>query len=72
MRCSGLPTTCIGLKPNPHAPIVHGFEALLFGEILKPLAAGLGPLGEVALDAVARRAFAVEAAGEDSGMKPAR
>jgi len=32
-------------------------NALLFREILKPLAAGLGPLGEVALGAVADEVF---------------
>jgi hypothetical protein len=30
-------------------------DALLFRAILKPLAAGLGPVGETALDAVADR-----------------
>jgi hypothetical protein len=30
-------------------------SAVLFREILKPLAAGLGPVGEVALDTVADR-----------------
>jgi hypothetical protein len=32
-------------------------NAVLFREILKPLAAGLGPVGETAVDAVADRVF---------------
>jgi len=32
-------------------------NAVLFRDILKPLAAGLGPLGETAVDAVADRVF---------------
>jgi hypothetical protein len=33
-------------------------SAVLFREILKPLAAGLGPVGEIALGAVADELFA--------------
>jgi hypothetical protein len=33
-------------------------DAVVFREILKPLAAGLGPVGETAVDAVADRLFA--------------
>lgn len=33
-------------------------EAIVFREVLKPLAAGLGPVGEVALDSVADKLFA--------------
>ncbi len=33
-------------------------DAVIFREILKPLAAGLGPVGETAVDALADRVFA--------------
>jgi hypothetical protein len=55
-------TGAIGL---PSAPPIHFSEdeprdlaaAILFREILKPLANGLGPVGEIALGAVADELF---------------
>jgi len=53
MRCSGSPTTCIAADPRAaEADIARDLaSAMLFREILKPLAAGLGPVGEMALSA---------------------
>lgn len=39
-------------------PELQAIEAIVFREILKPLAAGLGPVGEVAVGSVADALFA--------------
>lgn len=62
MRCSGSPTTCTA--PEPTAPVVRTLEAMIFSEILRPLAARLGPAGQLALDATAQRIF-VEQRGRE-------
>jgi hypothetical protein len=60
MRCCASPTTSTAADPRAEdrralaqadARAVMG--AVLFREILKPLAQGLGPVGEIALGAVA-------------------
>jgi hypothetical protein len=57
MRCCGSPTISTAAEdasaPQPRDVVA----ALLFREILKPLAAGLGPVGEVALEEVADGLF---------------
>ena len=59
MRCCGSPTTSTAAEPpavpapRPQAVV----EVLLFREVLKPLASGLGPVGELALDEVADGLF---------------
>jgi hypothetical protein len=59
MRCCGSPTTSIAADPRAAeertARDVAG--AVLFREIMKPLAQGLGPLAEVALGGVADALF---------------
>jgi hypothetical protein len=56
MKCCASPTTSTAAEPLP-APVVQTVEALLFSEVLKPLAAGLGPLGEEFTAIVAERTF---------------
>jgi len=59
MRCCGSPTTSIAAEPLPApAPRVQDvLSAVLFREILKPLAAGLGPVGEIVIGEVADTLF---------------
>lgn len=54
MKCSASPTTCTAAE-DARAAATHAVQAILFREILKPLAANLGPLAEVALGPVADR-----------------
>ena len=56
MRCCGSPTTSIAAEPRP-VRAQDVLDAVLFREILKPLAQGLGPLAEIALGAVADELF---------------
>lgn len=56
MRCSASPTTCTAPEQTRAAArdaAARVVTALLFREALKPLAAGLGPVAETALGAVA-------------------
>lgn len=65
MRCSASPTTSIAaerVQPDERASAQNVVNAILFREILKPLAHGLGPVGETALSSVADALF----------VKPAR
>ena len=55
MRCCGSPTTSTAAEPPASARDLA--SAVLFREILKPLAQGLGPVGEIALGAVADSLF---------------
>ena len=55
MRCCGSPTISIAADRVVNARDVA--SAVLFREILKPLARGLGPVGEIALGAVADSLF---------------
>ena len=50
MRCNASPTTSTAADL---APVVRTVEAIVFREILKPLAAGLGPLAEIATAPIA-------------------
>jgi hypothetical protein len=54
MRCSVSPT--ISTAPDKLLA-ARCAEALLFAQVLAPLAAGLGPVGELTLTAVAQRLF---------------
>jgi hypothetical protein len=56
MRCCGSPTISIAAEPRP-VRAQDVLDAMLFREILKPLARGLGPLAEIALGAVADELF---------------
>lgn len=54
-----LPTVSAAEGPQqPRAIATQTLEAIVFREVLKPLAAGLGPVGEVALGTVADSLFA--------------
>ena len=59
MRCCASPTTSIAADPREQQQrsARDVMSAVLFREILKPLAAGLGPVGEIALGAVADELF---------------
>jgi hypothetical protein len=55
MKCSGSQTICTA--PEPQTRVVGVFEALLFEQVLEPLAKPLGPLGEVAIASAVERLF---------------
>jgi hypothetical protein len=59
MRCCASPTTSIAADPREKQQQTARdvMSAVLFREILKPLATGLGPVGEIALGAVADELF---------------
>jgi hypothetical protein len=59
MRCCASPPTSIAADPRDVAQrsARDVMNAVLFREILKPLARGLGPVGEIALGAVADEVF---------------
>jgi hypothetical protein len=54
MRCNA---TCVATDTEERRAAASALEAIVFREILKPLAAGLGPVGESALGAVADKLF---------------
>ena len=56
MRCSGSLTTCTAAERTP----VRAFEAVLFAQVMRPLARSLGDVGELALGVVTQRLFAPE------------
>ena len=59
MKCCALPTISTAAEPGAvPAPSPRDVtNALLFGEILKPLTTALGPVGEVALSSVVDELF---------------
>jgi hypothetical protein len=59
MRCCESPTISIAAEPVAGGTLSarEVMNAILFREILKPLAAALGPVGEVALGTVADELF---------------
>jgi hypothetical protein len=57
MKCSGSPTTCTAAERDPRAAAADALSAIVFREVLKPLANGLGPVGETAIAAVADTLF---------------
>lgn len=59
MNSSGMPVTGVAVGASDTRTAATGaLEAIAFREILKPLAAGLGPVGDVALGSVADSLFA--------------
>jgi hypothetical protein len=61
MRCCGSQTTSSAADPRiaeQRAAAEQIAESLIFREILKPLAQGLGPVGEIAAGNVADALFA--------------
>jgi hypothetical protein len=57
-QCSGVQVPCVAAQPDASKLATNAIEAVVFREILKPLAEGLGPVGETALDSVADSLFA--------------
>ncbi len=62
MRCCASPTTSTAANGGAPALAAAGFaanaiQAVLFSEILKPLSAALGPVGDVALAAATQGLF---------------
>ena len=58
MKCCGSPTAAIAASPPDAAHVAQStLQAVLFSEILKPLAKGLGPVGDIAVDSVAQQLF---------------
>jgi len=71
MRCNASPTTCsaVSALESPPSGIPRAgidrttqgeFEALLFAQALKPIAATMGLVGELVVDTAAQRLFAPE------------
>jgi hypothetical protein len=58
MRCCASPTTSTAADPRRDIAAQDVVNAVLFREILKPLAQGLGPVAEIALGSVADDLFA--------------
>jgi hypothetical protein len=61
MRCCALPTTSSAADPrvaDERRAAEQIAQAVLFREVLKPLAEGLGPVGELAAANVADTLFA--------------
>ncbi len=67
MKCCASPTTSIVANANPRAAnanppaagraVETALQAMLFSSILKPLAAGLGPAADVAVESVVEQLF---------------
>ncbi len=56
-RLAWLPT-CNPAERDVRSAATNALSAIVFREILKPLAAGLGPVGDVAICSVAEAIFA--------------
>jgi hypothetical protein len=70
MKCCVSPTTSIAVSPAPSAvrstaqrvagpdpSAVAALQAVIFSEVLKPLAQALGPVGDVTLSSVSAQLF---------------
>ena len=51
------PTTRAAADAGARSAAANALSAIVFREILKPLAAGLGPVGEVAIGSIADALF---------------
>ncbi len=56
MKCFVLQTTSTAVK-NERDVVAERVNALLFAQVLKPLATSLGPFGDLAIDAVVEKTF---------------
>jgi hypothetical protein len=56
-QVSGALQPPVAAQPDPSKLATNAIEAVVFREILKPLAESLGPVGETALDSVADSLF---------------
>ncbi len=53
MKCCGSPTTStVDNVPSPARTTTGVVQAMLFGEVLKPLTAALGPVGDTAVGSI--------------------
>ena len=57
-QVSGVQLPRVAAEPDASKVATNAIEAVVFREILRPLAEGLGPVGETALDSVADSLFA--------------
>jgi hypothetical protein len=57
MKCDAPAANCVAVDADARAAAASALEAIVFREILKPLAAGLGPVGETAIGSVADTLF---------------
>jgi hypothetical protein len=60
MKCCGSQITSTAAEPPPPAPrpaVADAFGAILLSEIFKPLAAALGPVGDVVVGSVTQELF---------------
>ena len=58
MKCCESPTTSTAVDTREQTTIARNqMNALLFAQVLKPLTASLGQVGDVAVDAVAQKLF---------------
>ncbi len=60
MKCCASQTTSTAVSAD-RALVAERVNALLFAQVLKPLAKSLGPLGDLAIDAVVEKTFVREA-----------
>jgi hypothetical protein len=62
MKCCGSPTTSIAASDmasmDDKRRVENAMQAVVFAEILKPLAKSLGPFGELATGSIAQDLFA--------------
>ena len=59
MKCCASPASPVAVGPAASERAAQTtMQALLFSEILKPLAKGLGPVSEVAVESVVQHLFA--------------
>jgi hypothetical protein len=62
MKCCGSPTTSTAANvPDVNDTarrVENAMQAVVFSEILKPLAASLGPFGDIATGSIAQHLFA--------------
>ena len=56
MKCCASQTTSTGVRDERDV-VSERVNALLFAQVLKPLAKSLGPFGDCAIDAVAEKIF---------------
>ncbi len=57
MKCCALPTISTAASANDRALVAGQMNALLFAQVLKPLAKALGPFGDAAVESVAETMF---------------
>ena len=63
MKCSASPTICTAPDPLAVRALAARFEGMLLAELWKPLAAALGPMGDLAAERVAESVAAQRRGG---------